>query len=74
MKQKDITSKVALLKAGQAVEIDGNYFTAKRVPEGFIDSPCYLCNVDCRCVEDVCNICNELDTFAKYEYYLHLIG
>lgn len=73
MKQKELNEKVALLKAGQPVEIDGLIFTAKRIPIDWSINPCQLCNVDCLCHDDVADVCDELDFLSKSQWYLDLV-
>lgn len=72
MKEKELNEKVALLKAGQRVEINGLIFTAKRIPLDWPESPCQLCNVDCVCKDDVTDVCNELDFLSKSIWVLNL--
>ena len=72
MNHKELAEKVALLKDGQIVQIDGLLFSAKRVNEYFNDEVCMHCNVDCLCRGDVAEVCTELDFMSKSVWYLHL--
>lgn len=65
---------IALLKDGQKVEINGNYFRAKRLEDDYYDSPCDLCNVDCLCKDDVGDVCTELDFGSKSVWILNLVS
>lgn len=72
MKQKELYEKVQLLKAGQIVEIDGDWFRACRVAEGSVGWACEACDLDCICKDDVEKVCCELD-FPFYDrWYLKL--
>lgn len=72
MKQEELRKKVALLKDGQCVEIDGLIFSALRMGEDEPESPCFYCNVDCLCKGDVAEVCTGLDSLSKSVWYLHL--
>lgn len=72
MKQKELAKKVAQLKAGQLVEIDGLIFSAKRIHPTFHASPCNICNVDCLCDDNIEQVCCELNFLSKSVWYLHL--
>lgn len=72
MKAKDLNEKIALLKDGQHVEIDGMIFSAKSINPTFPYSPCAECNVDCLCHGDVAEVCIMLDFMSKTVWYLHL--
>lgn len=72
MNSKDLAEKVALLKAGQLVEIDGLMFSAKRINDDNPPSPCDYCNVDCLCRGDVAEVCTELDFLNRKLWYLYL--
>lgn len=69
MKDKELTEKIALLKDGQIVMIDGLPFSAKRV-DGF--APCITCNVDSLCHGNVFDVCCQLDVDSKSIWYLNL--
>lgn len=72
MNHKKLTEKLALLKAGQIVEIDGLSFSAKKLEENAPYVPCYYCNVDCLCRGDVTEVCKSLDFVGKDTWYLFL--
>lgn len=72
MNQKELAKKVALLKDGQIVEIDGLLFSAKKVNEYWPQTPCKYCNIDCLCRGDVAEVCGELDWMSKSTWYLNL--
>lgn len=72
MKRKELYEKVQLLKAGQIVEIAGDWFQAVRVPDDSGYQACELCDLDCICHEDVNEVCQELDWGTPYKMYLKL--
>lgn len=72
MNQRKLRKKVALLKSGQIVEINGNYFGAIRINDDDPQKPCLYCNVDCLCHGDVAEVCTELDFMSKSVWYLNL--
>lgn len=72
MKHKELAEKVALLKDGQIVKIDGLWFSAKKVNEYWPQTPCNYCNIDCLCRGDVAEVCEELDWMSKSTWYLNL--
>lgn len=72
MNHEKLAKKVALLKDGQIVEIDGLYFSAKRINDEDPQTPCLYCNVDCMCRGDVADVCLELDFLSKSVWYLKL--
>lgn len=72
MNQRKLRKKVALLKSGQMVEINGNFFSAKRINDEDPQTPCLYCNVDCLCRGDVAQVCTELDFMSKSVWYLNL--
>lgn len=74
MSDKEISEKVALLKDGQCVEIDGNWYKAVRLSPTILDIPCLYCGVDSNCRDNVQEICSELDVNAKNPYLLQLIS
>lgn len=74
MSDKEIREKVALLKDGQIVEIDGNRYKAVRLSPVDDDFPCHCCNVDSNCRYNVFFVCCELDKLSKNSYHLQLIA
>ena len=71
---KEVHRKAIRLREGGTVEINGNYFSAETLPSDFDDSPCYDCNVDCLCRGEVCDVCNEMDSWPGNKNRLHLIS
>lgn len=74
MKTSVLAEKVALLKDGVPVEIDGLWFKALRINDDDPQTPCLYCNVDCLCKDDIAEVCTELDFLSKSVWYLHLLG
>lgn len=74
MKTSVLVEKVALLKDGVPVEIDGLWFKALRINDDDPQTPCLYCNVDCLCQGDIAEVCTELDFLSKSVWYLHLLG
>ena len=72
MKTREIDEKVALLKDGQIVEIDGLMFSAQRVNPNIYDAPCDICNLDCICRGTIALICAKLDLTSKTTWRLIL--
>ena len=72
MKQKELIEKVQLLKAGQIVEIAGDFFQAVRIDELDVFSCCELCDLDCICRGDVYQVCCEMEAFPSYHWILKL--
>lgn len=74
MSEKELNEKVALLKDGVTVEIDGLMFRAMRIKDEDPYWPCLYCNVDCLCRGDVAEVCTELDFLSKSVWYLYLVN
>ena len=72
MKQKELLEKVALLKDGQIVEIENDWFQAVRLPEYWDEDPCNICELDSICRGDITDVCNKLDGDWPYKWYLKL--
>lgn len=72
MNHKKLTEKLALLKDGQIVDIDGLPFSAKILNGGELSIPCDFCNVDCLCHGDIAEVCIRLDYSGKHRWYLFL--
>lgn len=72
MKQKELYEKAQLLKAGQIVEIVGDYFRACKVAKGWEGRACEFCELDSICKDDVELVCEELDKPFNNRYYLKL--
>lgn len=72
MKEKELREKVALLRDGQVVQIEGDFFRAIKLPEYFDDSPCTICELDSICRGDIRIICDELEGTMEFSWYLKL--
>ena len=72
MKQKELYEKVQLLKAGQVVEIAGDWFQAVKVDDTDFESCCEQCQLDSICHDDVFDVCCEMETAASHWWYLKL--
>lgn len=72
MKQRELNKKVQLLKAGQIVEIAGDWFQAVRVPDSYEYRACELCDLDCICRGLVAEVCKEMDWPDYDRWYLKL--
>lgn len=72
MKRKELNEKVQLLKAGQIVEIEGDYFRACRIAEGWGGRTCDACELDSICKGDVYQVCCEMETTPTFQWILKL--
>lgn len=72
MTDKERYQKVQLLKAGQIVEIAGDWFRAVKVEGGAFDSCCQHCDLDSICRGDVFDVCCEMETAASHFWMLKL--
>ena len=72
MKQKELNEKVALLRDGQVVQIEGDFFQAVRLPDYWQVRACEACNLDSICQGDVAIVCSEIDKPFFTKYYLKL--
>lgn len=72
MKQKELKEKAQLLKAGQIVEIAGDWFRACRIPDCWDLRACEFCNLDFICRGEVAEVCDELDKPFYSRWYLKL--
>lgn len=72
MKQSELYKKAQLLKAGQIVEIDGDWFRAVRCPDYWEARTCELCDLDSICRGNVAKVCTELDRPSYDKWYLKL--
>ena len=68
MTEKDVYKKVQLLKAGQIVEINNDWFQAVRVDDVDFESCCQQCDLDSICRGDVFPICCEPETAASHRW------
>lgn len=71
-KQLSIYEKAQLLKAGQVVEIQGDFFRAKRIEADPLTSACTVCKLDSICRMEHCDICVELERGKEHFWYLEL--
>lgn len=74
MKVKEFYEKVDQLRAGQVVEIDGNYFKAKSFKFCNVGDECLVCSLDSLCKGDVAAVCTELPTSKRPHWMLELVG
>ena len=72
MKEKELYEKVQLLKAGQIVEINNDWFQAVRVDDTDSEPVCMQCDLDSICRGDVFLVCCEMETAASYWWMLKL--
>lgn len=72
MKKKTLYEKVQLLKAGQIVEINGDFFQAVKVEDTSSFSCCEQCDLDSICRGDVWDVCCEMETAASHFWRLKL--
>lgn len=72
MKQKELNEKVALLRDGQVVQIEGDFFQAVRLPDDWQVRACEACDLDSICQGDVAIVCGELDKPLYTKWYLKL--
>lgn len=72
MKQKEIEEKAQLLKAGQIVEIAGDWFKACRIPDAWELRACEACDLDSICRGDVALVCDAMDRPFYSRWYLKL--
>ena len=72
MKQRELNKKVQLLKAGQIVEIAGDWFRAVKVEDYDKNSCCEQCDLDSICRGEVFNVCCEMETAASHHWMLKL--
>ena len=71
-KQLSIYEKAQLLKAGLVVEIQGDYFKAKKLEADPLIFPCLICTLDSICRTEHCEICAEMDTRTEHFWILEL--
>lgn len=73
MTEKEIAKSASLLRNGQPVKIDGNWFKAIQLfgEEAFYE--CHICKVDSLCHGNVNRICWELDPSHHTSWILELI-
>lgn len=72
MTEKQINEKAQLLKAGQIVELEGDWFRAIRLN---FDAPlgtCMECDLDSICRGDVAEVCSAMDWPFENRWILKL--
>lgn len=72
MRKKELVEKAQLLKAGQIVEISGDYYRAVNLGNDYDDNPCMLCELDSICRGDVFDVCCEMESFVSHHWILKL--
>lgn len=72
MKKKELEEKVQLLKAGQVVEIDGNWYRAMRLSDDSAWKACEACDLDSLCRGEVHDVCEEMDWPLANNWFLRL--
>lgn len=72
MTLKEIREKAALLRDGQIVQIEGDFFRALKVSDDWEGRACEACDLDCLCRGDVAIVCDELDKPIYSRWYLKL--
>lgn len=72
MKYKNLYETAQLLKAGQVVQLESDFFRAEKFIGDPTDSPCLYCSLDSICRDDITDVCNELDAYGKDKWILKL--
>lgn len=72
MKQKELNEKVQLLKAGQVVEIEGDFFQAVKLEDDMPFGLCAECGLDSICRDDVLEVCCEMESAGSHCWMLKL--
>lgn len=72
MRLNELEKKAQLLKAGQVVEIAGDFFRAVKVNNPAIVSCCQLCQLDSICRDDVFDVCCQMETLTDPNWLLEL--
>lgn len=72
MKKKELEKKAQLLKAGQIVEIAGDFFRAVRVNDYWVASCCEQCESESICRGDVFDVCCAMETLDSPHWMLKL--
>lgn len=73
MTNKERYEKAQLLKAGQVVEIAGDWFRAIRINSTDILDTCGQCDLDSICRGDVEDVCCEMEVLEDVHWILKLI-
>lgn len=72
MKEKELREKVALLRDGQIVQIEGDFFRAFKLSDDWEVRACEACDLDSLCRGDVAIVCDELDKPFYSKWFLKL--
>ena len=72
MRDSEFNKKVSLLRNGQSVEINGNWYKAERLNDEDVD-PCHYCNVGCFFFSDESYICSALEIGTNERWLLKLV-
>lgn len=72
MTQKQRYKAAQLLKAGQVVELNGDFFRAVHFEGDYWSNPCMICDLDSICRDEVFEVCCELETKASHHWLLRL--
>lgn len=72
MRQRELYEKVQLLKAGQVVQIAGDFFRAVKVNSDDPTTLCNECDLDSICQGDVWDVCCEMESARSHGWILKL--
>lgn len=72
MKQRELNKKVQLLKAGQVVKINGDFFRAVKFENVDRTDLCTLCDLDSICHDDVLYVCCGMESPGSRHWILKL--
>lgn len=72
MRQRELYKKVQLLKAGQVVQIAGDFFRAVKLVSVESMPACQQCDLDSICHDDVLDVCCEMESPRSQHWILKL--
>lgn len=72
MRQKERYEKAQLLKAGQVVQIAGDFFRAVQLVSVETTPACMQCDLDSICHDDVLDVCCEMESTGSRHWILKL--
>ena len=72
MRQRDLYKKVQLLKAGQVVQIAGDFFRAVKLENVDRTDICTHCDLDSICRDDVLDVCCGMESTRSRGWMLKL--
>ena len=72
MRQRELYKKVQLLKAGQVVQIAGDFFRAIKLEDVDRTDICADCDLDSICRDDVLDVCCEMESTRSRGWMLKL--